>query len=231
MKGATTPSSMSVHVAFLGLLALGLFKNAAAQNPCDVSNYYSDATIQAIIAGTSGLTQAQKRAELNTLVSTGYTRIPYTSSSTDVWDALRVLDADPNVVDNVILLYSGASVAWVRETDPVLQQLRIKTDFVVGYSRLIKPPSGTESMSGPGEPPEANAFSGEDFSDLQHLYPTYASVNSARGNRFFATCPYEAGQSVTRPANARAPDTATCGGAWEAPPDVRGDIARTMFYM
>lgn len=73
--------------------------------------------------------------------------------------------------------------------------------------------------------------SGDDYSDVQNLYPAYASVNSARSNRFFATCPYEAGQSVTRPGNALAPDTATCGGAWEAPPDVRGDIARTMFYM
>ena len=55
---------------------------------------------------------------------TGHTVIPYTSSNTDCWDALSVLDADPTDANSVILIYkqtpdlisnSGLSSGWNRE--------------------------------------------------------------------------------------------------------------------
>ena len=36
-----------------------------------------------------------------------HTEFPYTSSNTDVWDILKVTDADPNAPDSVILIYTG----------------------------------------------------------------------------------------------------------------------------
>ena len=61
--------------------------------------YYSTAT---------GLSGSALKAALHELIN-GHTVLPYTSGSTDVWDALMVLDADPNNSANVILLYSGES--------------------------------------------------------------------------------------------------------------------------
>lgn len=83
--------------------------------------YYSTAT---------GLSGSALKAALHELIN-GHTVLPYTSGSTDVWDALMVLDADPNNSANVILLYSGES--------------RSKTLRKVPHPGIL----GIVSMSGP----------------------------------------------------------------------------------
>ena len=56
---------------------------------CDVSTYYAG-------AAWSALSGSALLAALHTHVSTGATVVPYTSSTkTDAWDGLAVLDADP----------------------------------------------------------------------------------------------------------------------------------------
>ena len=62
---------------------------------------------------------------LRGLVASPHTVIPYTSTATDTWDALRSLDADPANASNVMLIYSdrsepaavnqGVSTGWNRE--------------------------------------------------------------------------------------------------------------------
>jgi hypothetical protein len=47
----------------------------------------------------------------------GHTVLPYTATGTDTWDALKVLDEDPANAANVLMIYSGYSVAkWEQWT-------------------------------------------------------------------------------------------------------------------
>ncbi len=56
-----------------------------------------------------GLSGGALKAALNNIID-GHTEYPYTSSSTDVWDLLKVADRDPNNPDNVLCIYSGFSI-------------------------------------------------------------------------------------------------------------------------
>ena len=54
---------------------------------------------------------AALRRGLQAVISDPHEVIPYTSTATDVWDALKVLDADPSNASRVVEIYSGRSVA------------------------------------------------------------------------------------------------------------------------
>ena len=81
----------------------------AASTPCasgddcsDLSSYYCGIDLT--------LTGAVLAAQLQARVASPHTVIPYTSSATDCWDALSVLDADPSNADHIIEVYTQASV-------------------------------------------------------------------------------------------------------------------------
>ncbi len=74
-------------------------------NPGDINNpdgYYNLALNK---------TGDELKSTLNIIISTGIAKLPYSSSSFDVWDALDITDEDPNNSDNVILIYTGRSQA------------------------------------------------------------------------------------------------------------------------
>ena len=72
---------------------------------CSVETYYSGVREQ--FDKLEGLA-LQKL--LHNLIS-GHTIVPYTSTNTDTWDALEVLDEDPTNDQNVKLIYSRKSQA------------------------------------------------------------------------------------------------------------------------
>ena len=45
----------------------------------------------------------------------GHTQVPYTSSATDTWDALKESDADPTDPSQVLLFYANVSVDGEQE--------------------------------------------------------------------------------------------------------------------
>ena len=93
-------------ISLLCGLGPGLLPVRAAYDP--PAGYYSTA------AGLSG--SALKTALHNRI--RGHAALPYSSSSsTDVWDALVVLDADPANGANVRLLYSGESRSKTLQDD------------------------------------------------------------------------------------------------------------------
>jgi len=119
----------------------------------------------------------------------------------EVWQALRNTDQDPNNQHNVILFYSGKSVGkmtngaadnnWNRE------HIWAKSHGNFGTS------------NGPG-------------TDLHHLRPTDVSVNKSRSNLDF-----DKGGS----AHPEARDNFFNYDSWEPRDSVKGDVARMLFYM
>ena len=150
----------------LRVTVLILLRGALA-NDCDTATYYEDVDLT--------LTGSALRAALHARIKTPHTVIPYTSSATDVWDALKEIDADPSNTDNVLGIYSRRSMP----------------DSLSGDSDGWNREHSWPKSCGVG-------YEGPDFSDLHHLFPADWSVNSARGNKDFGDCP-----TARRPARRR----------------------------
>lgn len=122
-------------------------------------------------------------------------------SYSEVWEALKETDEDPNNPNNVILFYSGVSRAKSSNGGNVGQWNR---EHVWAKSH-----GDFGTSAGPG-------------TDIHHLRPTDVQVNSSRSNLDFDN----GGSSVTN-----------CNGckrtanSWEPPDEVKGDVARILFYM
>ncbi|MCA1061993.1 endonuclease [Rossellomorea aquimaris] len=124
-----------------------------------------------------------------------------TLSYSDVWGALRVTDEDPANTNNVILLYSGRSQSKMTNGGGVDDWNR---EHVWAKSH-----GDFGTTQGPG-------------TDLHHLRPTDVTVNSTRGNLDFDN----GGTQHTE-----APGNYYDGDSWEPRDEVKGDVARMIFYM
>ncbi len=128
----------------------------------------------------------------------------------DVWSALMYTDEDPDNSNNVILLYSGWSYPKSNKGGNTTQWNREHT--------WAKSQGDFGTSNGPG-------------TDIHHLRPTDVTVNSARGSLRFDEggtiytdqSRYGGGNGTT--ACRRTSDT------WEPADEVKGDVARMLFYM
>ncbi|UOQ43891.1 endonuclease [Halobacillus salinarum] len=119
----------------------------------------------------------------------------------EVWDALRHTDEDPANTSNVVLLYSGRSQSKYTNGGGVDEWNR---EHVWAKSH-----GDFGTAMGPG-------------TDLHHLRPTDVTVNSSRGNLDFD----DGGSAVSE-----APGTYSDSDSWEPRDEVKGDVARMIFYM
>ena len=153
----------------------------------------SDYTYTGYYLGVEGLSGDILKAFLHDLID-DHTVISYG----DLRQALQNSDEDPDNPDNIILLYSGASVksTW---------------DSAATWNREHTWP---KSLGG---------FENDDAgSDMHHIRPTYTNVNSTRGNKFFD----EGGSLVSQ-----TDDCYSDSDSFEPRDEVKGDVARMMFYM
>jgi endonuclease I len=150
-------------------------------------------------ASATGLSGESLKTALYNIIK-GHHALSYDS----VTIALRVTDQDPGNPNNVICLYSGFSYA--------------KNAFGNGSEEWNREHVWSQSHGSFGYVPNPGT-------DLHHLCPEDASVNSAKSNRDFDECstPY------TDPSGATGCFTGT--DRWEPRPAVKGDVARMMFYM
>lgn len=140
--------------------------------------------------------------------------VPYTSDNLDTWDALKGADGDS---DTVHLLYS---LCRIDAGSP-------GREYVSGWNREHAWPRSRMGVEGNLTPGIGT--------DLHNLFPTDASMNSSRGNRFF--------DEARRPVIDRSPPCAATHGArgttecffgdgtWEPPDESKGMIARALLYM
>ncbi|MBD1379560.1 endonuclease [Bacillus sp. IB182487] len=122
-------------------------------------------------------------------------------SYSEVWDALKNTDEDPANAGNVLLLYSGRS-----------QSKNTNGGGVDDWNRehvWAKSHGDFGTSMGPG-------------TDIHHLRPTDVTVNSSRGNLDFDNGGAE---------NREAPGNYYDSDSWEPRDEVKGDVARMLFYM
>jgi endonuclease I len=150
-------------------------------------------------AGATGLTGSDLKAALHDIID-NHTELSYAA----VTNALKVTDEDPNNSNNVILIYTGWSYP--------------KSMYGGLYNQWNKEHTWSKSHGGFGDnPPEGT--------DLHHLRPCDASVNSAKNNKDFSkgTTEYYDGGVPT--------GCYTATNIWEPRDADKGDVARMMFYM
>jgi len=165
----------------------------ADRNTYDESAYYSHA---------NAATDDSFRAALITDISANQKQLTYS----EVWTALTYTDEDPNNSDNIILLYSGRSIA--------------KKNNGSGDSS-----SNPDFWNREHSWPKSHGFPEREqrgYTDIHHLRPADSSMNSSRGNKDFA----DGGDPV-----AEAPANLSTDLTWEPRNEVKGDVARMMFYM
>ncbi|MEP4534313.1 MAG: endonuclease [Cyclobacteriaceae bacterium] len=135
---------------------------------------------------------------------------PYTSGSTDTWDILKETDKDPDNPSNVIGLYSGFSMDAAAEYNGGDGWTR---EHVWAKSR-----GDFGTTMGPG-------------TDVHHLRPEDNSTNSARSNRTFAECNEPFTDNSGTYSGATGSYTSSSDFVWEPRAEVKGDVARMIFYM
>lgn len=167
--------------------------------PVDPTNYY---------AGTNELSGLDLKTKLNQIISANTVKLPYSSSSFDVWDALDITDEDPENPNNVVLMYTGRSQAKGQKSG----QGNLGQD---NWNREHSYPKSNGGFNNKGA---------AGYTDIHHLRPTDESINSERGN-----LEYDNGGSLTNESpEAGNRKTAT---SFEPRDEVKGDVARMMFYM
>jgi endonuclease I len=144
----------------------------------------------------NGKTGEALKTALHTIID-DHTEISYSN----VWEALRETDEDPANPNNVILLYTGRSQGKFTNGSGVNDWNR---EHVWAKSHGD---FGTAMGAG---------------TDLHHLRPTDASVNSSRGNLDF-----DDGGTQHSEALGNYYDS----DSWEPRDTVKGDVARMLFYM
>jgi len=147
----------------------------------------------------AGLSGSSLKAALHDIID-DHIALSYTA----VTNALKVTDEDPNNTNNVILIYTGWSYS--------------KSKYGNLYDEWNREHVWSKSHGDFGDnPPEGT--------DLHHLRPCDASVNSYKSNRDFSkgTTPYYDDGIPT--------GCYTASYIWEPRNEDKGDVARMMFYM
>ncbi len=146
--------------------------------------------------------------ELNQIID-NHIEFPYTSSSTDTWDILKETDKDPNNSNNVILIYSGVSVNGAQEYSDGNGWTR---EHIWAKSR-----GDFGTTTGPG-------------TDVHALRPLDNTTNSIRNNRGFDDC-NDCSDVYDQWSNLTGSKKDNVEWSFEARPEVKGDVARMIFYM
>ena len=152
--------------------------------------------------GTNGLTGEQLKSQLHNIIKNHTVK-----SYAEVKDVLRDIDEDPNNSNNVLLIYSRKSIP--------------KSDFASNNEADFWNREHTWPKSH-GFPDEQDTA----YTDVHHLRPCDATINTSRSNKDFNNV-----EHVAENEEGESPNTYTTSDFWEPTEEVKGDLARTMFYM
>jgi endonuclease I len=155
--------------------------------------------------GTEGLTGQALKSRLHELIN-NHVKFTYR----EVYDILIELDRDPDNPDKVLCLYSGFSM-----------DARAKFANGMGWNREHV---WAKSYGNFGTSPGAGT-------DLHHIRATDVSTNEARNNRSFDFAEVLYVDSIGHYQGKTSSKFSERRWVWEPPNEVKGDIARMLFYM
>lgn len=153
--------------------------------------------------GVQQLTGTDLKDALHDLIK-NHNEFSYTSSK----NILKLADEDPNNADNIILIYTGNSI------DKNDFSTNFQEDFWNREHVWVKSQGGFT-----GDEPYGGLGA---YSDAHNLKPCDASVNSSRGTKDF-----DNGGT----AHSEATGCNFTSNTWEPRDEVKGDVARILFYM
>lgn len=163
-------------------------------------------------AGVDASSAARLRTTLHAIIAQS-TKIPYTASTTDVWDVLDDADEDPLAPGNILDIYKNASY--------------VKSG--AGNNNYNREHTWPKSLGFPDDGP-----SNYPHTDTHMLMASDIAYNAARGNLPFGTCPAGStlfatlayyGQGGSGHGNYQ------CNGYWQVWDGMKGNVARAMLYM
>jgi endonuclease I len=153
--------------------------------------------------------------ELSGKLAATHSGIPYTSSSTDVWDACVQADEDPDISTNVLLIYGYNDTDGLPDTDRTrnknLQDTGSGASGVWNREHVF-----AKSLANPSLIAESGLIS--PGSDVHNLRPADRDRNTERSNKKFTE---GSGTASYIESN----------GGWYPGDEWKGDVARIVMYM
>lgn len=185
--------------------------------------------------GIESLTGESLKSMLNDII-TGHTELPYTNTSTDVWDMLREADEDPDNSDNVLMFYSGFS--WPKDCQDTTTPPDYCVKMIEDEEKQLEWNREHIWSKSHGDFEDEDKYEFEDSSggyalgahtDGHHLVAVERRMNSTKNNRFFDDCHDGVNDDNVKDIGY---GNYTCGEWFFEPRDeVKGDVARMLFYM
>jgi uncharacterized protein len=165
---------------------------------------FDDASYYAdvITAVANGQSANDLRSSISMVISNNHKNLTYS----EVWTALTKTDEDPANTDNVILFYKGTSLAKNANGSGTQSSNPDNWNREHVWAKSHGFPSTSQ----------------EGYTDIHHLRPTDISVNASRGNLDFDKSDSPLSES---------PINRVDGDSFEPRDDVKGDVARMIFYM
>ena len=152
--------------------------------------------------GTEGLVGEALKQKLHSIIR-GHKVFTYA----EVKEVLKDLDEDPENTENIILFYKGTSIP--------------KENFASNNEPDYWNREHTWPRSHGFEENTDTAYT-----DIRNLTPSDATVNSSKSNKDFNDVP-----NTLEYAEGEAEDTYTDSDFWDPRDEVKGDVARILFYM
>lgn len=186
------------------ILSLLISLNSFSQQP-----YYNGISTE--LTTETGMTL------FNTLATLTINEHTNSLTYSNIWDASRITDEDPNNSSNVVLIYG-----WENGSDgDITNDLSRNKNSNGGNSGdWNREHTFANSLANPAL--DASGTSGPPYADAHNLRPCDVNRNSSRGNRLFSTGSGNSGQTGAY----WYPGDASLGGT-----DWRGDVARIVMYM
>ncbi|WP_049784095.1 endonuclease [Marivirga tractuosa] len=152
--------------------------------------------------GTNGLTGEPLKTKLHQIIN-NHEVFEY-GDFRDV--ILPDLDQDPNNEENIILFYKNASIP------------------IQNFASNNEPDFWNREHTWPS----SHGFNNEDtaYTDVHNLRPSDATVNSSKSNKDFNDV-----ENIEANEEGEAPDTYTNADFWDPRDEIKGDVARILFYM
>lgn len=188
-------------VSLTGSYTAGSGGGGGGGNPPPGSDDPAGYSYSSYYSSAIGQTGNNLKTALNGVIKQGHTKLSYTPG---VWDALGFTDEDPNDSNKVLMIYKGVSVDKSFRAGQTNSQDAWNREHVWPKSHGF-PSSGQWA-----------------YTDIHHLRPSDVSINSSRGNKDFDN----GGSPISE-----APSNLTDSDSFEPRDEVKGDVARMIFYM